>query len=340
MRTRIERVIAAAIAAGLASACVPGRTPPATTATAAPQPVPAEQSEAPAATPPVWEARPVTPRARAVDEGVHIVRPGETLIAIGARTGAGAEAIARANALINPDQIRAGQRLRIPGGRYHEVARGEAGIAIARAYGVRWSEIVRLNALAEPFTLRVGQGLQLPNAGQTLEQRAAAFRIDIDDILTGGEPAQETASLAVAGTPAPSPATVAARAFDGRFAWPVSGSVIARFGPLGGGRINDGINIAVTPGTPVLAAADGVVAYAGNGINVFGGLVLIRHEGGWSSAYGHASELLVKRGDRVRQGQTIALSGQSGFVDRPQLHFQIRRSRTPVNPLDRLPVTG
>ena len=85
-------------------------------------------------------------------------------------------------------------------------------------------------------------------------------------------------------------------------------------------------------GTPVKAAEDGVVAYAGNELKGYGNLVLIRHANGYVSAYANASELLVKRGDTVKRGQVIAHAGQTGNVSAPQLHFEIRKGSTPVDP--------
>jgi murein DD-endopeptidase MepM/ murein hydrolase activator NlpD len=90
------------------------------------------------------------------------------------------------------------------------------------------------------------------------------------------------------------------------FRWPVKGRVIAGFGPKPNGQQNDGINLAVPEGTPVKAAEDGVVAYAGNEFKGYGNLVLIRHPNGYVTAYAHAKELLVKRGDPVKRGQVIA----------------------------------
>jgi murein DD-endopeptidase MepM/ murein hydrolase activator NlpD len=112
----------------------------------------------------------------------------------------------------------------------------------------------------------------------------------------------------------------------------VKGRVIAGFGPKTGGAQNDGINLAVPEGTPVKAADDGVVAYAGNELKGYGNLVLIRHANGFVSAYAHASELLVKRGDTIKRGQVIAHAGQTGNVTSPQLHFEIRKGSTPVDP--------
>ncbi len=116
------------------------------------------------------------------------------------------------------------------------------------------------------------------------------------------------------------------------FRWPVRGRVIPAFGPKPNGLQNDGINLAVPEGTPVKAADDGVVAYAGNELKGYGNLVLVRHANGFVTAYAHASDILVKRGDSVKRGQVIAHSGQTGNVTSPQLHFEIRKGATPVDP--------
>jgi murein DD-endopeptidase MepM/ murein hydrolase activator NlpD len=117
------------------------------------------------------------------------------------------------------------------------------------------------------------------------------------------------------------------------FRWPVRGKVITSYGAKTNGKANDGINVAVPEGTPVKAAEDGVVAYSGNELKGYGNLVLVRHSNGYVTAYAHASELMVKRGDTIKRGQVIAKSGQSGEVGSPQLHFEIRKGSTPVDPL-------
>ncbi|HEY5131450.1 MAG TPA: M23 family metallopeptidase, partial [Bradyrhizobium sp.] len=117
------------------------------------------------------------------------------------------------------------------------------------------------------------------------------------------------------------------------FRWPVRGKVITSYGAKTNGKANDGINLAVPEGTPVKAAEDGVVAYSGNELKGYGNLVLVRHSNGYVTAYAHASELLVKRGDPIKRGQIIAKSGQSGEVGSPQLHFEIRKGSAPVDPL-------
>jgi murein DD-endopeptidase MepM/ murein hydrolase activator NlpD len=132
---------------------------------------------------------------------------------------------------------------------------------------------------------------------------------------------QTTASLPKAEEPASSGAD---------FRWPARGRVIAGYAGKGG---NEGINIAVPEGTPIKAAEGGVVAYAGSELKGYGNLVLIRHPNGYVSAYAHNGELSVKRGEQVKRGQVVAKSGQSGNVNSPQLHFELRKGSTPVDPM-------
>ncbi len=116
------------------------------------------------------------------------------------------------------------------------------------------------------------------------------------------------------------------------FAWPVNGRVISDFGTTGTGGRNDGINIATPMNAPIRAAAGGTVTYSGNELKDYGNLVLIRHAGGYVTAYAHADRLLVNRGDQVAKGQVIGYAGETGDVTSPQLHFEIRHDTAPVNP--------
>ncbi|MBB5707838.1 peptidoglycan DD-metalloendopeptidase family protein [Sphingopyxis panaciterrulae] len=293
---------------------------------------------------PTWALKPVLADARRVAASVYTVRRGDTLRAVGAMTGAGSEAIAMENDLAAPYALYPGQQLRIPAGLYHRVAAGETGIGIAQAYGVDWGEVITINALSAPYILRVGQRLRLPAdaapqspAEVDVAARAAAFTLDIDDIVTGSQPALAAHDRPASATPQVTSAIAPPAAFSGRFRWPLPGRVIARFGPLAPGKINDGINIAAATGTPIHAAADGVVAYAGDQIAVYGGLILIDHGGGWMSAYGHAGRIDVRRGQAVKAGDVVGLSGATGQVQTPQLHFQLRKNRLPVDPMKQLP---
>lgn len=271
---------------------------------------------------PIWEARPVTANATQIRQTLYVVKAGDGLRAIGEATGAGSETIARVNGLSPPYVLKPGQVLRIPAGRYHRVGTGETGIAIARAYGIMWSAIVTVNDLAEPYILRVGQRLLLPGeATPTTEARAAAFRVNIDDIETGSAPAQSRVSE----TPATN--------FAGRFNWPLIGKVADRFGPMGEGRINRGIEIAASSSSDIRAAANGTVAFVGNGGSAgYGGLILIRHGDGWISVYGRAALATVARGQVVRAGEVIGSISEDA-----NLHFELRKNREPVDPEKYLP---
>ena len=230
----------------------------------------------------------------------------------------------------------------VPGGRRHVVKAGETGIAIARAYGVEWSKVVAANRLKPPYTIQVGDRLMLPSvrqvAAMTVEQRAAAFKIDIDDLITGAEPA-----AAVAPAAAPPAALKPLPTISGpapRFDWPLAGRIVAGFGAKPGGRFNDGVDLKAVAGEPVRAAADGIVAYAGDALAGFGNLILVKHADGWISAYGHNASMAVARGSRVTKGQVIARAGSTGSVGEPQLHFELRHGRQAVDPQKLLPARG
>ncbi|MBF0373497.1 MAG: M23 family metallopeptidase, partial [Alphaproteobacteria bacterium] len=156
----------------------------------------------------------------------------------------------------------------------------------------------------------------------------------------------QTPPAAVAAAPAatvaasrPGPAMIAEPPPMSRsgFGWPLEGKVVQGYGTIAKGQRNDGINIKAARGTPIKAAQDGVVAYAGNELRGFGNLLLIKHADGWMTAYGHADELLVGRGDMVKRGQAVAKVGGSGNVGEPQLHFEIRKGVQAVDPTSHLP---
>ena len=116
------------------------------------------------------------------------------------------------------------------------------------------------------------------------------------------------------------------------FSWPAQGAIIARFGRQADGQENSGIAIAVPEHTPIKSAEDGVVIYAGS-LKSFGNLALVRHANNYVTAYAHAKEFAVKRGDRVRRGDVIGRSGQTGNAPTPRLHFEIRKDSVPVDPI-------
>lgn len=287
--------------------------------------------------PTLLEATRVSSNATDVPSTTYIVRTNDTVQRVGEATGVGGNAIIRANALQPPYGLRPGQSLLVPGGRYHRVGPGETGIAIARAYGIPWSRIVDANGLTGSFSVRVGQRLVLPGAtranqsAQSLEARAATFRISIDDLLTGSETARVAHWSPPRAVVAPPTSGQSLGAASQPFTWPAAGAIVARFGSQGRGRVNQGVDIAVAPGTGVRATAPGEVAYVGNGVPGYGGLILVRHDDGWFSAYGRVDSAAVGKGVRVAAGQTIGRTGSD------TLHFELRRARIAVDPLRYLP---
>jgi murein DD-endopeptidase MepM/ murein hydrolase activator NlpD len=133
--------------------------------------------------------------------------------------------------------------------------------------------------------------------------------------------------------------TPAAPTFTGRsgFAWPLARPVISSGYGMRWGRLHEGLDLAAPTGTPVLAAADGEVIYAGDKIRGYGNMVVLRHDRGVLTVYAHNSVVLVRRGDRTRRGQMIARVGQSGRATAPHLHFEVRESEVPRDPLAYLP---
>jgi murein DD-endopeptidase MepM/ murein hydrolase activator NlpD len=246
--------------------------------------------------------RPVAVAAAAAPSSVHVVNHGDTLLSIARRNHISVAELTRANHLEPSAKLSLGMKLIVPGAKTAAaVAPAAAPVAVAAAQPVAAPvpPVTKLAAAETPQKARLAQAT--PNAE---------------------EPAVESPVKAAEATGAlPT------------FRWPARGKVITAYGAKSNGKANDGINLAVPEGTPIKAADDGVVAYSGNELKGYGNLVLIRHSNGYVTAYAHASELMVKRGDTIKRGQVIAKSGQSGEVQSPQLHFEIRKGSSPVDPL-------
>jgi murein DD-endopeptidase MepM/ murein hydrolase activator NlpD len=132
--------------------------------------------------------------------------------------------------------------------------------------------------------------------------------------------------------PGQSAAESAAALGSGRFPWPVHGRILSAYGNGPDGAHNDGINIGAARGAPVRSIDAGTVAYVGNEVHGYGNLVLVKHANGWISAYAHLDGVAVKVGDQVGGGQEIGQVGNTGGVIEPQLHFELRRGKKPVDP--------
>jgi murein DD-endopeptidase MepM/ murein hydrolase activator NlpD len=227
-----------------------------------------------------------------------------------------------------------------PAATVHVVAPGQTLHSIARLYGKSVMVIAKANNIAPDAMVKVGERITIPGGGSPVAAAAPAPTVappaaprgsgSVGPVATVDSP--HSARLAAPVAPEGEDKEAKGAEAAGAFRWPVRGRVIAGFGPKPNGLQNDGINLAVPEGTPVKAADDGVVAYAGNELKGYGNLVLVRHSNGFVTAYAHASEIMVKRGDTVKRGQVIAKSGQTGSVTSPQLHFEIRKGSTPVDP--------
>lgn len=241
----------------------------------------------------------------------HTVARGETVYGIARANGLEVRQMIGVNRLRAPYTLTVGQKLRVPTGaaRVHVVRRGDTSYSISRRYGVDLALLTRLNGLRPPYNLAIGQELRLPAGVGTGNSGNS-----------GGSPRR-------AAVPPPPPRQ------GSKFLWPVRGRILSGFGPKPGGQHNDGINIRATRGAEVRAADAGVVAYAGDELSGYGNLLLIRHAGGWVTAYAHNDRLLVKRGDRVSRGEAIARAGSTGGVSEAQLHFEVRKGRAAVDPL-------
>lgn len=242
----------------------------------------------------------IKPVAITAAPSVHVVNHGDTLMGIARRNHITARELARANGLEPGAKLKIGMKLNVP-----------AKTAAVASPAVQ-------PAIAQPAPISVPPATRLAaNAADPQQKARLAQTTNVEE-----PPVAETPVKAAEATGAlPT------------FRWPVRGKVITSYGAKTNGKANDGINLAVPEGTPVKAAEDGVVAYSGNELKGYGNLVLVRHANGYVTAYAHASELLVKRGDTIKRGQIIAKSGQSGEVASPQLHFEIRKGSTPVDPL-------
>ncbi|MFN3764715.1 MAG: peptidoglycan DD-metalloendopeptidase family protein [Aliihoeflea sp.] len=231
------------------------------------------------------------------------------------------------------------------GGASYTVASGDTLSAISRRTGVSADAIKRANNL-DSGLIRIGQTLTIPGASAQSTTQVASAAPKPDPVVTNGtvapqKPTETAQPQAAAYAPSSSAQqSVEAAVKDGaavapdstgvgKMRWPVRGRVISNFGSAQSG---DGIDISVPQGTPVMAAENGVVIYAGDGLKEFGNTVLVRHDNGLVTVYGHASDLKVARGEKVTRGQQIATSGMSGNADAPKLRFEVRKDSAPVNP--------
>jgi murein DD-endopeptidase MepM/ murein hydrolase activator NlpD len=243
---------------------------------------------------------------------VHVVKPGETLNSIARLYNKPVMVLAKVNNIPVTTMVRIGDRIVIPDVREQPRPATVASAAPPAAPA--------LSAAPMTAPARTQPAMTQPAGPKVAAQESPLSARVAAPMATQSVSAQDSGAKTADANDSPG------------FRWPVRGRIIQAFGPKPNGLQNDGINLAVPEGTPIKAADDGVVAYAGNELKGYGNLVLVRHANGFVTAYAHASDILVKRGDTVKRGQVIAHSGQTGNVTSPQLHFEIRKGATPVDP--------
>lgn len=295
------------------------------------------------------------------------VQRGETVYSLSRKHNVPADIILRANNLQSASMIQPGQRLVIPTRRtantqivppspaatqasVHTATSGETIFSLSRKYKVSPQAIAKANNLTLTTQLRIGQQVRIPGVAPVAatppaaapQQPKAAPQRAVQTVPqtppqqqahNENTPAPESVgvvrpNVAPAVNDAPQRAPNAGPAFH----WPVRGRILSAYGRKPNGQQNDGINVSVPEGTPIRAAEDGVVAYAGNELKGFGNLVLIRHADNWVTAYAHLGAIDVKKDQKIKRGEVIAKAGQTGGVTSPQLHFEIRKGSNPVDP--------
>lgn len=271
--------------------------------------------------PPVQPVAATAPAAQRASPARYKVRPGDTLSGVAERNKVGLSVLARANGLQPTSQVRTGQVLAVPppatsvpdNSTTVALRRGETLSDLAARHRLSLGDVLAANPGLKASSVRAGQRVRIPG--------------DVAMPAAPSMSAEEVALVKDASTAKPPSLTG-----DG-FIWPVRGGrLVSAFGAKPDGTRNDGLDIGAAAGTPVLASENGIVVYAGDRVAGYGQLLLLRHAGGFTTAYAHNQALLVKVGDRVRRGQRIASVGSTGGVRAPQLHFELRAGRNAIDP--------
>lgn len=301
---------------------------------------------------------------KTVESTVEVtVQAGDTLYSLSKKYNTTVDEIARANSLEEPYSLYGGQKLKIPSKTETTIAQpvsiqkpaasvvpntttrvelqeitvksGDTLYSLSRQYSVPVNDLAVMNNLTAPFTLSVGQKLKVPNLS-TAPVRTVPSTVTTNAAKTSSTTVASTQTTAkpktkISSDPTKKLPTISARS-SSKFTWPVQGKVLSSYGSKSNGLFNDGINIGAARGTTVKAAENGVVAYAGNEVKGMGNLIIIQHSGGWMTVYAHLDSMTVRRGTKVLVGQKIGTVGETGKVDQPQLHFEIRKGTKAYNP--------
>ena len=247
---------------------------------------------------------------------------GDSLYSISKREGVSIRSIIEVNNLEPPFILYEGKELIIPISKIHIVQTGNTLWDIANCYKVSVIEIRGLNNLKIKDKIYKGKKLFIP----INEKNRNLVCKDTSKLIVKVDKRKKKIL---------NKKNIVSNKTD--YLWPVKGKILSKYGLLAKGLRNDGINISGNKGDPVFASKDGKVVYAGNEIQAFGNLILIKHYDNKTTAYAHLDKIKVKKGQTVKKGEVIAALGSSGKVSKPQLHFELRDSNGPLNPLKYLP---
>ena len=250
-----------------------------------------------------------------------LVKEGYTLYSIARSEGVSVRSIIEINDLKPPFIIHKGDKLIIPSALIHVVKEGDSLWNISECYGIDIITIMNANNM-EKNEIHIGKKLFIPSRSIQHSKNCNGKNNIIVDKKIKKEKANTLNNN---------------KLIDTVYIWPVKGKVSSKFGIQDKGLRNDGVNILARRGQPVLAIQDGKVVYSGNAIQSFGNLILIKHNNNRTSAYAHVDDVKVIKGQLVKKGEQIAEVSDTGKVNKPQLHFEIRDLSGPLDPLKILP---
>ena len=252
---------------------------------------------------------------------IIIVEEGSTLYSIARLEGISVRSLIEVNSLKPPFILIKGDKLIIPSALIHVVEKGDSLWKISECYGVNITTIINVNNLDDNI-ISIGKKLYIPAHNIQNRKKCNIKKTIIADkeIKIEESTIEENSNFK-----------------DSVYIWPVNGKILSKFGIQDKGMRNDGVNIIADKGQPVLATQDGKVVYSGNEIQAFGNLILIKHNNNRTSAYAHVDNVNVRKGQMVKKGEQIAKVSNTGKVNKPQLHFEIRDISGPIDPLKLLP---
>ncbi len=268
-----------------------------------------------------------------------LVKKGDSVSKIAQHYGMSSGEIIKLNKLRKPYEIMVGQKLVLPAYKLYKVKKGDFVSKIAKNYHLSTQDIISANHLKKPYEIMVGQTLRVPYVGKSVKVASHPHSKKATSKKYSAKKKKASAKKTrVARHTAKTKSKKYAQSHSkkrslGRFLWPTRGKIISKFGSNRMGEFNDGINISAREGMKIHASENGTVVYTGNELKGYGNLLIIRHSGGWLTAYAHQKNFILKKGDKVKKGQIIGYVGKTGNVKSPQLHFAIRKGLEAVDPL-------